>query len=215
MLAQIRPIVDIAEDVSQSIECAFLLFGQARPSFGEPIDARSLHGWYNGEQWMQVVKLEQLFGNLIVRTNNTIQLLRSTDLKSQNTLIKCANVSARIFGVGPLKISCTVQKLVWLKRLVNATMLGATTCLIFLSVQAQLVSSSGWMAAKSGKSSKVSWPASSSGDTRSALNITESRLVMEELSGRLCVLFGGVEPRLRMLQFINVTIKYFKSKLYL
>lgn len=84
----------------------------------------------------------------------------------------------------------------WLKRFVNATMFGATMCLFFL-VHAQLVNSSGCIRSNSGKSSSVNWPASSSGDTRSALKIIESNPLMEEFSGKLCVLLGGVEPKLK------------------
>lgn len=111
------------------------------------------------------------------------------------TFIKCDIVSARRFGVGPLRISCMVQKLVWLNRFVNATIFGATVYLSFL-VHAQLVSSSGWMSANAGKSSNVICPASSSGGIRSALNTTASKSLMEEFIGRLCVLLGGVAATL-------------------
>lgn len=100
------------------------------------------------------------------------------------TLMKCANISALDFGVLPLSISWTVQKLVWLKRLVNATIFGVVMCLFFF-VQAQLVNSSGWMAANTGKSRRVIWLASSSGETRKALQITASRSVSEVFGGRL------------------------------
>lgn len=96
-------------------------------------------------------------------------------------------VSARFLGDGPLRISWMVQKLVWLKRRVNATTLGATTYLSFL-VQAQLDSSSGWMATNEGRSSSVIWPARSSGAMRSALSVSASRSLIDEFSGRLCVL---------------------------
>lgn len=53
------------------------------------------------------------------------------------------------------------------------------------------------MLENSGKSSNVIWPAKSSGVTRKALNISESRPFMEEFNGRLCVLYVCVEPMLK------------------
>uniref|UniRef100_A0A2M4CAG0 Putative secreted protein n=1 Tax=Anopheles marajoara TaxID=58244 RepID=A0A2M4CAG0_9DIPT len=80
------------------------------------------------------------------------------------TLMKWLMISARSLGLTPLSISCTVQKVVWLNRFVNATMLGAKVCLFFF-VHPHPVSSSGWMALNVGKSNSVIWLASSAGDT--------------------------------------------------
>lgn len=99
-------------------------------------------------------------------------------------------ISARFFGVGALSISCIVQKLVWLKRLVNATMFGATVYLSFL-VHAQLVNSSGSICENAGKSSSVIWPANSSGEMRNALNMIASKSLIDEFNGRLWVLIDG------------------------
>lgn len=70
----------------------------------------------------------------------------------------------------------------------KATILGAVTCLFFL-VHVQLVNSSGWMAANTGKSRSVIWLANSSGDTRSALQMTASRSCIEAFDGRLLDFF--------------------------
>lgn len=104
--------------------------------------------------------------------------------------MKCDIISARFFGVGPLRISCIVQKLVWLNRLVNATIFGATMYLSFL-VHAQLVNSSGSMLENAGKSSKVICPANSSGDMRNALSMMASKSLIDAFSGRLWVLIDG------------------------
>jgi hypothetical protein len=114
-------------------------------------------------------------------------------LKSTLTLMKCDMMSARSLAVLPLNISCTVQKLVWLNRLVNATTLGAFTNLSFF-VHSQLDSSSGWMAAKMGKSSRVNWLANSSGVTRSALIMIWSMSWIDAFGGRLCDLLCDEIP---------------------
>ena len=79
-------------------------------------------------------------------------------------------------------------------------------CLFFLLVHAQLVNSSGSILANCVKSNNVIWPANSSGDIRNALKITESIPIIEEFNGKLCVLFGGVEPRLFLDRKINYII---------
>lgn len=124
--------------------------------------------------------------------------------------MKCVIISARCLGCSPFSISCTVQKLVWLKRLVNATMLGVTTCLSFL-VQAQLLSSSGCMSAKTGKSNRVIWLASRSAGTRNALNMTASSCFIEPCAGKLCDLFAGAAVVLQMRLRIN-QIKCIKQR---
>lgn len=108
--------------------------------------------------------------------------------------MKCDIISARRFGVGPLRISWIVQKLVWLNRLVNATMFGATVYLFFLFHE-QLVNSSGWISANAGKSNSVIWPANSSAGMRNALNTTASTSLIDEFVGKLCVLLDGGVPQ--------------------
>lgn len=69
----------------------------------------------------------------------------------------------------------------------NATTLGATINLFFL-FHAQLVSSSGWMSRKEGRSSSVTWLASSSGEMRNTSS-TAPPPTLRAVLGRLCV-FG-------------------------
>lgn len=111
--------------------------------------------------------------------------------------MKCARTSALSFGEPTFRISCTVQKLVWLKRFVNATILGAVMYLSFF-IQAQLVNSSGWIWAKQGKSNIVIWCAKSSGDTLSAFMMTGSRFCMDEFGGKLWDLFSVVPFSLKL-----------------
>lgn len=106
------------------------------------------------------------------------------------TFMKCDIISARFFGVGPLRISCIVQKLVWLNRFVNATILGATVYLSFF-VHAQLVNSSGSILENAGKSSKVICPANSSGEIRRALKMIASKSLIDAFNGRLWALTDG------------------------
>lgn len=60
------------------------------------------------------------------------------------------------------------------------------------------------MAANTGKSSSVSWLASSSGETRKQLIIIESMLAIDAFGGRLCDLLGGVGHRLKACTVIEL-----------
>lgn len=86
-----------------------------------------------------------------------------------------------------------IIKVTRLKRLVKATTLGATVCLLSL-FQPQVVSSSGWMALKQGKSNNDSWFAMSSGEMPSAEHTTSSHgWLIDDAAGRLLVLYWYIE----------------------
>lgn len=140
--------------------------------------------------------------------------------------MKWASVSARAFGDWPLSISCTVQKLTCkclksikykseirlvkkkennfittitlLNLFVKATTFGATVSL-FSFVQPHVVSSSGWIDLKHGKSRSDSWLAISSGAIRNAEHTISSQdWLIDEAAGRLLVLYWYSGSRWRL-----------------
>lgn len=139
---------------------------------------------------MQIVQFVQFLCHLRTKSRKIENWSPVEHERGWFTFMKCDIISARFFGVGPLRISCIVQKLVWLNRLVNATIFGATVYLSFF-VHAQLVSSSGSMCENAGKSSNVICPANSSGDKRNALSTMASKSLIDAFNGRLCVFTDG------------------------